>query len=197
MKIVLIGSRWFGSEMLKLVKERGHDIQVLAPKEDDRLAETARELGVPLTIHAKRFLVAPEEVPDDVDLIVSAHSHAFIGMDICRKARIGAIGYHPSLLPRWRGIAAVEWTIEAKDPIAGGSVYHLSDEMDAGGIVIQDWCHVYPDDDAATLWRRDLAPMGLRLLAEAVDMAARDGRIPDEPQDEKLATLAPKMKADA
>ena len=47
-------------------------------------------------------------------------------------ARLGGIGYHPSLLPRHRGIAAVEWTIREGDPIAGGTVYHLAERMDAG-----------------------------------------------------------------
>lgn len=194
MKIALIGSRWLGAEMFKRLKEAGHELIVLAPDSEDRLATTAAENGVKPIIHAKRFKIAPDELPGEIDLIVSAHSHAFIGQDVCRRARMAAIGYHPSLLPRWRGIAAVEWTIEAKDPIAGGSVYHLTDEMDAGGIVLQDWCHVYPDDDAASLWRRELGPMGIRLLTEAVAMAARDGKVPSEEQDDRLATDAPPMK---
>ena len=94
--------------------------------------------------------------------------------DARAKARIAAIGYHPSLLPRHRGIAAVEWTMRARDPIAGGSVYHLSGGMDAGALAAQDWCFVYPDDDAASLWRRALATMGLRLLMKVVhDMETR------------------------
>ncbi len=194
MKIALIGSRFFGGEMFKRLKEAGHDLTVLSPSEDDRLAKTAKEGGVEPIIHRKRFKIHPDELTENIDLIVSAHSHAFIGQDVCRLAKIAAIGYHPSLLPRWRGIAAVEWTIKAGDPIAGGSVYHLTDEMDAGGIVLQDWCHVYPDDDAATLWRRDLAPMGLRLLTEAVAMADRDGTLPSIEQDDKLATEANPIK---
>jgi methionyl-tRNA formyltransferase len=194
MKITLIGSRFFGGEMFKLLKQAGHDLTVLSPAADDRLANTAEEGGVTPIIHAKRFKIHPDELTEECDLIVSAHSHAFIGQDVCAKARIAAIGYHPSLLPRWRGIAAVEWTIKAKDPIAGGSVYHLTDEMDAGGVVLQDWCHVYPDDDAASLWRRDLAPMGLRLLTEAVAMAERDGKLPSIEQDPKLVTLADPIK---
>ena len=42
------------------------------------------------------------------------------------------LNIHPSLLPRHRGIAAVEWTIREGDAIAGGTVYHLSDRLDAG-----------------------------------------------------------------
>ncbi len=55
------------------------------------------------------------------DLIVTAHSHARISKEALAAARLGGIGYHPSLLPRHRGIAAVEWTIKEGDPIAGGT----------------------------------------------------------------------------
>ncbi|MDR1423486.1 MAG: hypothetical protein LBI92_02600 [Azoarcus sp.] len=55
-----------------------------------------------------------------------------------------------------------------RDPIAGGTVFWLDDGVDTGPIAAQGWCHVLPTDDAATLWRRDLAPMGLRLMATAL-----------------------------
>ena len=83
-------------------------------------------------------------LPHEVDVIVAAHSHAFITADAVAKAGKAAIGYHPSLLPRHRGIAAVEWTIKCGDPIAGGSVYHLSDSLDGGMIAAQDWCSSIP-----------------------------------------------------
>ena len=66
-----------------------------------------------------------------------------------RARACGGIGYHPSLLPRHRGIAAVEWTILEGDPIAGGSVYHLADGWDAGAIAAQDWCFVAQGRDGA------------------------------------------------
>ena len=67
------------------------------------------------------------------------------------RSRLGSIGYHPSLLPRHRGIAAVEWTILEGDPIAGGSIYHLADGWDAGAIAAQDWCFVKKGETARDL----------------------------------------------
>ena len=101
----------------------------------------------------------------------------------------------PRRTPRHRGIAAVEWTITCGDPIAGGSVYHLSDSMDAGLLAAQDWCFVYPDDDAGSLWRRALAPMGLRLLTQVVDEIATKGFAQAKEQDPKAVTYAPALKA--
>src|SRR4029077_17300792 len=96
-------------------------------------------------------------------------------------ARFGGIGYHPSLLPRHRGMAAVEWTIKEGDPIAGGTIYHLADQMDAGAIAAQDWCFVRKGETARELWERALAPMGLRLLAHVVRHVRDTGELPARP----------------
>jgi methionyl-tRNA formyltransferase len=192
MRIALIGSRWFGAEMLKILHARGHDLHVVAPDEEDRLAQGALALGVPLALHTGRRRVTHDDLPGEFDVVLAAYSHAMIPLD---KAKVASLGYHPSLLPRWRGIAAVEWTVKAGDPIAGGSVYHLTDEMDAGGIAAQDWCFVLPGEDDASLWRRELGPMGLRLLTQVIDEITETGTCRAEAQDERFVTLAPRIKA--
>ncbi|MGQ7791257.1 formyltransferase family protein [Faunimonas sp. B44] len=197
MKIALLGSRWFGAQMLERLMARGHDIHVVAPTADDRLAGAAEAAGVPFTIAQRPMRLRADDLPGEHDLIVGAHLHAFTPAEVRAKARIAAVGYHPSLLPRHRGIAAVEWTIKCGDPIAGGSVYHMSDEMDAGALAAQDWCFVYPGEDAGELWRRALAPMGLRLLTEVVDFVAEHGYCVARPQDERAVTYAPMIKEEA
>ncbi len=197
MRIALIGSRWFGAQMLRLLRERGDEVLVVATHGPDQLASAAESAGVPLDIMDNPRQIDATHVPNEVDVIVTAHCHAFITADACARAKRAAIGYHPSLLPRHRGIAAVEWTIRSGDPIAGGSVYHLSDSLDAGLIAAQDWCFVYPDDDAGSLWRRALAPMGLRLLVEVVEHIDRHGFAEAREQDPKAVTYAPSLKEHA
>ncbi len=142
-----------------------------------------------------RKLVVASEIADGTDLIVTAHSHARIGRDALAAAKLGGIGYHPSLLPRHRGIAAVEWTIREGDPIAGGSVYHLADRMDAGAIAAQEWIFVKKGETARELWERALAPLGQKLLGEVIDYAKTHHALPAKPQDEQFATNAPKLPA--
>ena len=110
-----------------------------------------------------------------------------------RASRHGGIGYHPSLLPRHRGIAAVEWTIRSGDAIAGGSIYHLAETMDGGAIAFQDWCFVKPGETARELWERALAPLGQTLIGQAVDHLIANGTLPAKAQDEAFATLAPQL----
>jgi methionyl-tRNA formyltransferase len=127
------------------------------------------------------------------DLIVSAHSHARVSSEALATSRLGGIGFHPSLLPRHRGMAAVEWTIKEGDPIAGGTIYHLADQMDAGAIAAQDWCFVRRGETARELWERALAPMGLRLLEQVIRHVQSTGTLPARPQDEQFATRAPRL----
>jgi methionyl-tRNA formyltransferase len=192
MRITLVGSRHFGVTTLNMLRQRGVDIvRVVVADGEDRLAAAARAAGIEVVVQANPRLVTAAEIPDGTDLIVTAHSHARIGSEALAKARLGGIGYHPSLLPRHRGIAAVEWTIREGDPIAGGSVYHLADRMDAGAIAAQEWCFVKKGESARELWERALAPLGLKLLGEVIDYAETHKSLPAKPQDEQFATLAP------
>jgi methionyl-tRNA formyltransferase len=160
---------------------------------DDRLAAAARAAGIEVTVQADPKLVVAGEIAPHTDLIVTAHSHARVSREALAGAKLGGIGYHPSLLPRHRGIAAVEWTIREGDPIAGGTIYHLADRMDAGAIAIQEWCFVRKGETARELWERALAPLGQKLLAEVIDYAIAHRTLPSKPQDEQFATRAPKL----
>jgi methionyl-tRNA formyltransferase len=194
MRITLVGSRHFGVTTLEMLRRRGVDlIRVVVADAEDRLAAAARAAGIEVAVQVNPKLVVAAEIAEDSDLIVTAHSHARISKEALAKARFGGIGYHPSLLPRHRGIAAVEWTIREKDPIAGGTVYHLADRMDAGAIAAQDWCFVKKDETARQLWERALAPLGQRLLGEVIDYAKTHDALPSKPQDEQFATSAPSL----
>ena len=194
MRITLVGSRHFGVTTLNTLRQHGVDIvRVVVHDADDRLAAAARSAGIDVTVQADPKLVTSDEIAANTDLIVTAHSHARVSREALAAARLGGIGYHPSLLPRHRGIAAVEWTIKEGDPIAGGSIYHLADRMDAGAIAAQDWVFVKKGETARELWERALAPLGQRLLAEVIDYAKTHNTLPAKVQDEQFATKAPSI----
>ncbi|APG11855.1 methionyl-tRNA formyltransferase [Bradyrhizobium elkanii] len=194
MRITLVGSRHFGVTTLNMLREHGVPIvRVVVADAEDRLAASAEAAGIDVTVQANPKLVVASEIGPDTDLIITAHSHARIGKDALAAAKYGGIGYHPSLLPRHRGKAAVEWTIKEGDPIAGGTIYHLADRMDAGAIAAQDWCFVKKGETARELWERALAPLGLKLLADVIDYVKVHKALPSKVQDEQFATLAPSL----
>lgn len=188
MRVVIIGQKWLAESVLSLCLEAGHVVvKVIAPA-GDKIYSHAQRGHIAVAQVAQ--CVEESHIPENVDLIIAAHAHVFISQQARAKARLGAIGYHPSLLPRHRGRDAVRWTIHMGDKIAGGSVYWMDDGADTGDIAAQDWCHVLPDDTANTLWRRELGPMGVRLLGRVIADAA-SGITRRLPQDDRVATFEP------
>jgi methionyl-tRNA formyltransferase len=67
----------------------------------DRLrAAAAAARGRPVDAGGR---AARRDAAAGVDLIIAAHSHDFIGRPHAAQGKLGAIGYHPSLLPLHRG----------------------------------------------------------------------------------------------
>jgi len=125
------------------------------------------------------------------DLFVVVAYGRFLPARLLAMPRLGGINLHPSLLPRYRGAAPIPRAIEAGDRETGVTVLHLSDEMDAGDLILQRAVPILPDDTTRTLEPR-LAGDGARLLAEAVRLLDA-GQAPRHPQDPALATFAPKL----
>lgn len=188
MKVILAGTRSFGVAAYERIAKEHDVVGIITPIDDSLAARVSAVPSLPVYLGLGPLHGWVRE--RDADLIVAAHSHAFIGRKTLASTRLGAIGYHPSLLPRHRGRDAVKWTIKLRDPIAGGSVYWLTDGVDQGPIAAQSWCHVDPAWDASDLWRERLFPTGVELLARVLgDLDA--GILVSETQDERFATWEP------
>ncbi len=197
MKIFLTGQRSFGKAVFLALREDGHDIVGVAPAPPrqyyDKLHAIALRYKVPVVCDATRL--TSDHIPDGTDLIISAHSHWYVSDKAVEKARLGAIGYHPSLLPRHRGRDAVRWTISCGDAVSGGSVYRLSSKVDGGSILLQRIQFVDRSWNHHDLWKR-LFPQGVQMLRDAVKMLD-SGYVEGEPQDERFATWEPPFDATA
>lgn len=196
LRLYLCGQREFGARVLRVAREIGHELAgcccpTVNSRGDgpDRMLEAARTFDVP-TIAAGTLTA--ERLPDGVDLIVCAHSHDFIGQRTRYRSRYGAIGYHPSLLPRHRGRDAIRWALRMRDPVIGGTVYWMNEVMDGGPIAAQEWCWTYPDDTPEKVWRDRLFPAGLRLM-ERVLLDVPGYFASKAEQDERAATFEPAM----
>ncbi len=189
MKLFIVGQKWFAAELLSQCLAAGNDVVgVAAPDTGDRLALTAEAAGIPVAFYPRRLMA--QSVPEGTDLILAAASHCYIPSEARDRARLGALGYHPSLLPRHRGRDAIRWALHMGEKVTGGTLYWMDDGADTGPVALQRWCHIHPDDTALSLWRRELAPMGLAMFAEALDLAAV-GELPRLSQNDALATWEP------
>ncbi len=109
-------------------------------------------------------------------------------------ARLGAVGFHPTMLPRMRGRAPVAWTILlAEQPAV--SLFFLTDHADAGDIIIQRPVPLMPHDYAADLI--DRTNQVLETCITELAPAIKAHKLPRTPQDDSQATwLAKRTRSD-
>jgi methionyl-tRNA formyltransferase len=196
--IYLAGSGSFGLAAAERLTADGHVIVgVCSPSEGrnqakvDLLAAWAERLDYNW-VDVKTL--KEQNVPDGTDLIMTAHSHAFIGVRTRARAKY-ALGYHPSLLPLHRGRDAVRWQSRLNERVVGGTIYHLSNRVDGGPVALQSHLIVPPGLGASRLWRDHLFPLGIELISQAAACVDKDS-VPLRPQDEKLATWEPSFDSE-
>jgi methionyl-tRNA formyltransferase len=188
MKVVIVGQKAFGAALLDLARSLGHEVALVCAPKSDRLYAAAVALSIP-----RRTSIEPANVPAGTDVILAAHCHIFLSADVRNASRLGTLGYHPSLLPLHRGRDAIRWVIHMRERVTGGTVYWMTDEVDAGDVAAQATVHVRAEDTPAELWRRELMPLGLRLFARVLG-DLQEGRVIRRPQSECHATWEPSFE---
>ena len=61
------------------------------------------------------------------------------------------INVHPSLLPKYKGLHAVEQAMESGDLVSGCTVHYVNEELDGGEIIMQGEVPILPNDSVETL----------------------------------------------
>jgi methionyl-tRNA formyltransferase len=200
LRIALFGQAAFGRETLERLRANGHDVVgVFAPPDagrPDALAARAEELGI--RVIRRRFFrkKTGEAIPAAVeehralgaDLNVLASVQVFVPHEITDAPRHKSLCFHPSLLPRYRGGAALQWQIICGEREAGVTIFVPDDGADTGPIVVQKGpVPLSPTETTATLFFEKLQPLGIEAMVEAVELVA-SGRARPEKQDESRAS---------
>ncbi len=129
------------------------------------------------------------------DLVVSWFWTKRLPKEALRLAPRGALGVHPSLLPRHRGPDPYFWAIDAGDPVTGVTAHVLEEAYDTGAILAQETISVHPTWNAWTLAKKLDRP-SLRVLRRVVAAEAKGEPYPRVPQDDARATEAPQPDDD-
>ena len=81
------------------------------------------------------------------ELIFVAGWYRILPLEILKKATLGGIGFHFSLLPKYRGGAPVVWSIINGEKDTGFSLLQLDEGMDAGKIYVQERIAIGENDN--------------------------------------------------
>jgi len=198
LRVIFCGSGEFGLPTLASMPEHGHDvIQVIS--QPDRpagrgrgltptpISQWAQSAGFPLL---RTDNINQESLPDADVMVVIAFGQK-IAPQIANHCRLGSINLHASRLPRLRGAAPINWSIINGDTTTGNSVIRLAQKMDAGAVLAQSELAIGPTETAGELHDR-LAQDGPPLIAKVLEELAT-GTATETPQDQSLATVAPKL----
>jgi methionyl-tRNA formyltransferase len=123
-------------------------------------------------------------------MVVAAYG-LILPLDVLNAFPNGCINIHASLLPRWRGAAPIQRALLAGDAQTGISIMRMDAGLDTGPVLTAAPITIAPDDTAGTLHAR-LAELGARMIVDCLRKLA-DGPVHPTPQDDTLATVAPKI----
>ena len=78
------------------------------------------------------------------------------------------INVHPSLLPKYKGLHAVEQAMESGDLVSGCTVHYVNEELDGGEIIMQGEVPILPNDSVETLTKA-IQRIEYAILPAAID----------------------------
>ncbi len=129
------------------------------------------------------------------DLFVVAAYAKIIPRGVLAIPRLGAVGVHPSLLPKYRGASPIQSAILNGEQETGVTIYMMDQKMDHGPILMAERTAL---DSLRTDYRsleETLAGIGAKLLLRVVPQLA-DGAVTTHVQDEAAATYTKKFRTE-
>ena len=152
-------------------------------------------VGARVTCHKPELKEEFLKLAATVDLMITIGYGKILTLDELSAPTFGSINLHFSLLPRWRGAAPVQRSIEAGDAVTGVTVFQLDEGMDTGPIYLMKRFALDDDITSDELFT-ELAVVGSEALLESLAMIESGAK--PTPQSSTDATKAVKItKAEA
>lgn len=186
MKIVFLGSVEIGLKCLKQVIRDRRDVAAIFTLAKRYAANTSGYVDFLPT--AKRNGIKIFKVKNfnsrvnidrirkiKPDLIIICGCQNLICRDILDIPRLGAIGFHSSLLPKYKGRAPVNWAMIKGETRTGVTMFYCIPEADAGDIIAQKGFPITIEDTCKTVY--DKSANASRDLLHAYLPKIEDGTV--------------------
>ena len=203
MRIVFFGNTEFSNPTLKKCNS-SYDVISVVTNHSKQMGRGRKFLETPVksladklklnvieidNLNDENFINQLKSLSPDLFVVVA---YKVLPQTLLDIPRLGSINLHSSLLPKYRGAAPIQHSIMNGDEVTGVSTFIIEPKVDTGNILLQKECKINEDDNYGTLSSK-LSTIGAELLIESINKY-NDGSITPVLQDNKLATLAPKIK---
>ena len=204
LKIVFAGTPEFAENYLSALINSKHDIAAVFTQPSKRAGRGLKFTHSPVrnTAEINNILIRqPEritiketdalaEIKPDIVIVVA------YGLLLTREfisiPKYGCINVHPSLLPRWRGAAPIQRSIESGDKLSGITIMKISEGLDKGDIIYQEPVKI-EENDSSTKLHEKFVRIGIDSLLITLESILENNYML-HPQDDSLATYANKIK---
>ena len=126
------------------------------------------------------------------DLILVIGWTRLLGSALLQLPRLGAVGFHASLLPRYRGRAPINWALINGERETGNTMFFLDEGVDTGDMIDQRRIPILDEDDCGTLYEK-VADSAIDMLIEHLPQL-KTGSAPRVVQDNRQATVMPRRR---
>ncbi len=179
MKIIFMGTPDFAKEALEKLYDAGHEIAFVVTPPDRPKGRGMKMLACEVkqfALEKQLKVYQPEKLSEikqqimeaNPDMIVVVSYGKFLPKSILNMPKYGCINVHPSLLPKYRGSAPIQWAILNGDKVTGTTIMKMNEKMDAGDIILQKQVPILENETTGELWSR-LAKISSELLLEVIE----------------------------
>lgn len=205
-RIVFMGTPGFAEVILSGLIEKGYKPLSVFTREDKTGGRGHRQLISPVKALAAASgieVIQPGKLKDPEivdklkaiapDFIVVAAYGKILPKEVLEIPKHCCLNVHASLLPRWRGASPIQHAILAGDKVTGVTIMKMEEGLDTGPVYLRsEDIPIDRSDNSDTLTVK-LAAAGASLITEAIGRIVSEGIRP-VPQDDSLATFAPRIK---
>lgn len=204
-RILFMGTPAFALPALRLLHEQGYPIVSVISQPDRPKGRGLKEVATPVKILAQELglpVCQPEKIKEqsfleifkelNPEMVVVAAFGQILPKFIIEYPPMQCLNIHPSLLPKYRGAAPLNWQIIRGETKTGVTIMLMDEGMDSGDILMQEETEIGETETYGELHDR-LAQLGAILLIKTIEQMV-EGTAKRKPQDESGVTFAPRLK---
>lgn len=204
-RILFMGTPAFALPALCLLHEQSYPIVGVISQPDRPKGRGLKEVAPPVKILAQELglpVFQPEKIKDqsfleifkelNPEMVVVAAFGQILPEFIIEYPPMQCLNIHPSLLPKYRGAAPLNWQIIHGETKTGVTIMLMDEGMDSGDILMQEETEIGETETFGELHDR-LAQLGAILLIKTIAQMV-EGTAKRKPQDKSGVTFAPRLK---
>jgi methionyl-tRNA formyltransferase len=203
--ILFMGTPAFALPSLQILYEQQYPIIGVVSQPDRPQGRGLKEVAPPIKILAQELglpVYQPEKVRDpsfldffrklNPEMVVVVAFGQILPKVIIDHPPLQCLNIHPSLLPKYRGAAPINWPIIRGETKTGVTIMLMDEGMDSGDILTQQETDIGAAETYGNLHDR-LAQLGATLLIKTIEQVVA-GTAKRQPQDASGVTFAPRLK---